>query len=272
MKKKWIVILVLILIGFLLFNIEYFTALLNNHEYDEMAKNPPLILVHGFNPVYNPRFGELSFKEMQFMLSKDLGYENRGIFIQNLSCSSVRGEKIVIRFSYFRYIGTPDIERYTKSLEEAVDIIKKCTSSERVDIVAHSMGGIVARNYINKIDNRSIRKLVMLGTPNHGGLYNGADLVDFFAEEKDNITIDFIQLSNKSEFMKELNKKEDLEGVEYYTVAGDIDGKGDGIVLKESVWLEGQEKNITVDCFHTSIKSPIRCSEAYEFVKEILKS
>ncbi|MBD3355246.1 alpha/beta fold hydrolase [Candidatus Woesearchaeota archaeon] len=273
MNKKWtIAIFLIIAVGLSLLYSEYFIALFLNEDHDEMSQEPPLILVHGFNPVYNPRIGELSFKEMQFRLSDGLGYEDRGIYITNMSCASIRGEKIVIRFSYFDNLQNPTIEEYTRDFGDAVERIKNCTGAEKVDIVSHSMGGVVARNYIRTIDNSSIRKLIMLGTPNHGGLYNIAEFADRLAEEWDyNFSIDFIELSENNEFMKELNEVETVEGIEYYTAAGDIDGRGDGVVLKDSVWLDEQEGNITVDCFHTFIKSPFRCEKAYGFVKQALQ-
>lgn len=47
--------------------------------------------------------------------------------------------------------------------------VKKATGAEMVDVVAHSMGGLVARYYIARLmPKRDVAQLLMLGTP-HGG-------------------------------------------------------------------------------------------------------
>jgi triacylglycerol lipase len=42
------------------------------------------------------------------------------------------------------------------------------TGSERVDIVAHSMGGLATRWYLNTHDDAPVRRVVFLGTPHRG--------------------------------------------------------------------------------------------------------
>jgi pimeloyl-ACP methyl ester carboxylesterase len=47
--------------------------------------------------------------------------------------------------------------------------VKQLTGAERVDIVAHSMGGLVARYYIDRLmTGQDVDRLIMLGTPNGG--------------------------------------------------------------------------------------------------------
>ena len=64
-------------------------------------------------------------------------------------------------------------------LKKEIDRIKSSTNSDKVDIIAHSMGGLVARAYIEGVaeDNGSkakygndVRYLIMLGTPNKGSV------------------------------------------------------------------------------------------------------
>ena len=50
---------------------------------------------------------------------------------------------------------------------EIADILAQ-TGAEKVDIVAHSMGGLLARTYVNTAGNPPLRKLIMMGTPSHG--------------------------------------------------------------------------------------------------------
>ena len=54
-------------------------------------------------------------------------------------------------------------------MEAIVDKVLHHTSRDKVVIVAHSMGGLVARNYIkNHGGDKDVYKLVTIGTPNHG--------------------------------------------------------------------------------------------------------
>ena len=61
-----------------------------------------------------------------------------------------------------------DIVKYAEVLRDEIKRIKKETGAEKVDIVVHSMGGLIARWYVNMMIGTDVRKLIMLGTPNHG--------------------------------------------------------------------------------------------------------
>ena len=60
-------------------------------------------------------------------------------------------------------------ESHAFQLEEIVEQFKAETNSDKINIVAHSKGGLDARLYLaNDPFNDSIEKLIMIGTPNHG--------------------------------------------------------------------------------------------------------
>ncbi|HQD26814.1 MAG TPA: SBBP repeat-containing protein, partial [Methanoculleus thermophilus] len=62
-----------------------------------------------------------------------------------------------------------NIPQFAKRLERNITQIKAETGAGKVDIVAHSMGGLVSRYYIEKQGGRSdVGKLIMVQTPNHG--------------------------------------------------------------------------------------------------------
>jgi len=62
-----------------------------------------------------------------------------------------------------------DIGRSAQRLGEALDRIRRASGASRVDIVAHSMGGLVARAYIRARGTASgVGRLVTLGTPHQG--------------------------------------------------------------------------------------------------------
>ncbi|MFH0936884.1 MAG: alpha/beta fold hydrolase [Candidatus Daviesbacteria bacterium] len=69
----------------------------------------------------------------------------------------------------FPYDWRKDISLTAPLLDQKIDQIKQQTGSQEVDIVAHSMGGLVARNYIADSGKaQKVRKLVTLGTPHLG--------------------------------------------------------------------------------------------------------
>ncbi len=69
----------------------------------------------------------------------------------------------------FPYDWRKDIALTAPLLDEKIESIKQQTGSTKVDIVAHSMGGLVARNYIADVSRASkVNKLFILGTPHLG--------------------------------------------------------------------------------------------------------
>ncbi len=65
---------------------------------------------------------------------------------------------------------------YRRWLMQAIDQAKKASGSGQVDIVAHSMGSLVARYYLNTPYYRNdVRTLVMIAPPNHGSF--GANIL-----------------------------------------------------------------------------------------------
>ncbi|MBI5804194.1 right-handed parallel beta-helix repeat-containing protein [Candidatus Pacearchaeota archaeon] len=62
-----------------------------------------------------------------------------------------------------------DIKGLTRQLNAAIKRVKIVTGVEKIDIVAHSQGGLESRWYIQKpLFGNDVRKLIMLSTPNHG--------------------------------------------------------------------------------------------------------
>src|SRR5207245_1510703 len=62
-----------------------------------------------------------------------------------------------------------DIERSARRLGETLDRVRRASGASRVDIVAHSMGGLVARAYIRARGHASgVGRLITLGTPHQG--------------------------------------------------------------------------------------------------------
>jgi pimeloyl-ACP methyl ester carboxylesterase len=55
---------------------------------------------------------------------------------------------------------------FAENLSRAVDLLMEASGSDKVDIVAHSMGGLVAAWYLAELDGQhKVRRLVTMGTP-----------------------------------------------------------------------------------------------------------
>lgn len=100
--------------------------------------------------------------------------------------------------------GVSDIERSAGELATFVDAVLEHTGAEKVDLVGHSQGGVVSRQYLkfeggadpkdpmrNKVQN-----LVMLGATNHGTTFNG--LQHLYT------TLAVLGLTNGNDFVAEL--------------------------------------------------------------------
>lgn len=98
----------------------------------------PVILIHG----YGGGPGSLQ------MLDRRLVREHRSVVLVTL-----------------RDRGRGDLLDSARTLERAVED----TGASRVDLVGFSAGGIVVRTYLARLDGvRQARRVVLLGTPNHG--------------------------------------------------------------------------------------------------------
>jgi pimeloyl-ACP methyl ester carboxylesterase len=74
-----------------------------------------------------------------------------------------------IKIWYNSYIDSWENGRYAKRLAEFIDKVLAATGASKVDIVAHSMGGLVARAAIKYYGcDTKVRKLLTIGTPNKG--------------------------------------------------------------------------------------------------------
>ena len=68
----------------------------------------------------------------------------------------------------FSYDWRKDNAYNAELLSEFIDSVMNWTGSDQVNLVAHSMGGIVAKTSINLFDKSRIKKLVFIGTPHLG--------------------------------------------------------------------------------------------------------
>jgi pimeloyl-ACP methyl ester carboxylesterase len=77
------------------------------------------------------------------------------------------GWENVFTMNYTTFHG--NILQMVEELGAKIDSVMKKTGAKQIDIVAHSLGGIVARTYMSLGEGRgNVRKLITLGTPHQG--------------------------------------------------------------------------------------------------------
>jgi hypothetical protein len=252
----------------------------------------PVILLHGHSPMEsNPVEESLGvFSLMQ----RKMGYEgfiNAGdIDIKtpvNSDVWSEMGSPLAIRASYYyilfydvglsaSVLKTESIENYAIRLKELIDIVVARTGAKKVNIVAHSMGGLVAREYIMLFGEDKVNKMVLIGTPNQGitGLARKfCSTIGSVKECKD--------MYKDSVFMKRLSAFKPKVPVHViYGTGCDTAGKdGDGIVVAEDALLPyAKAYQINGTCtdilglnLHSRLLDPGQFPEVYNLVVRLLK-
>jgi len=247
------------------------SAIYTNYLPIERAK-PPVLLVHGFEYPLNPKdifdsiIGTWSFnpvkdwaKMSEVLTGKDTEQQNeeqvKGASFWKLKRKIVDGFTVYI--SNYTLDKTSqslaDLRLYAQNLAMEIETIKSLENTDKVNIVAHSMGGLVARSYIESADlkglpdagnypdlnyNHDVQKLIMLGTANHGAslarlgtVLFGIDCFvplppkDIYQCLEENKYFSFAQILPErfNPYLDKLNGgvTGNFLGVEYSTIAGD---------------------------------------------------
>lgn len=256
----------------------------------------PVILVHGhsFNKKTSAEYSFDTFTNLQRKLEDD-GYINAGS-IYSISYDNVTmgvlgrtNNPLSFRVSYYFDVfsteegsvivqtKTDNIDTYAIRLKGIIDNIKYKTNKDKVVIVAHSMGGLVIRRYIQIFGSENIEKVILIGTPNKGlkiNILNGCYLFGTELECRD--------MNEESLFINKLNNMNQQE-VPFYNIIGtgcDMNSEnGDGVVVENSAYLKGAKNyyvNGTCDessfnYFHNSIMDINAYPEVYDIINNSLK-
>lgn len=137
----------------------------------------------------------------------------------------------------FSYPASQSIGDSAKLLAENIAALRETYPSIKLDVVAHSMGSLVARSYIEgDAYAGGIRHLVMLAPPNHGSTWAKAEILSKGFEHyelwrhdpewhwtwmiTDGLGEAARDLKPKSAFLERLNKGPRRDGVKYTIIAG----------------------------------------------------
>jgi pimeloyl-ACP methyl ester carboxylesterase len=112
---------------------------------DPLAARTPVLLVHGL-------------------------VDNRSIFTVMRRSLRRRGFAQVCTWNYSPFLR--DVESAAAALGDHIERICQQTGHERVQVVGHSLGGLVARYLVQRLGgDRRVESLVTLGTPHQGSLW-----------------------------------------------------------------------------------------------------
>lgn len=125
--------------------------------------------------------------------------------------------------------GTSDIGASAKELATFVDAVRSATGVDKVDIVGHSQGGLMARQYLKFEGGASkVRRLVTLGATHHGTTLSGigslGNTLNLLGVAKPFLGTAAIQQVVGSSFLTTLNAGGDtVPGVDYTVIATKYD-------------------------------------------------
>lgn len=271
-------------------------------------KTYPIIFVHGHSAVsWNTLdYSINAFGNLQQKLSSE-GYVTADILLAESNINAVKAgdwgkinKPVTVKTSYYKgvydektgkTIGKEpgqSIDVYSQRLSDIVDQVLHHTNKDKVIIVAHSMGGLVSRNYIkNYGGDKKVYKLITVGTPHHG-VYNRVGALCGTLITGHLGLQECEDMQNGSSLIVKLNNDDETPGtVDYTSIIGSgciyqgdtAEAEGDGVVRVSSATLEGAT-NIKVSgtCkptlseekgdFH---KSLTRNDEVIKYVLEELK-
>jgi hypothetical protein len=174
-----------------------------------MVKRPPVLIIPGImgTELYNedaliwPNLSRMLGDVNDQFLTENLSLDGEGNSINNITTGDIIREVSVLRYSkdffkglinslesahyqaeesyfVFPYDWRLNLEDSKIKLQQKIDYIKNYTGSSKVDVIAHSMGGLLVEDYINSFGKDNINKLIFIGTPHLGAPKAGKVLVD----------------------------------------------------------------------------------------------
>jgi hypothetical protein len=170
-----------------------------------------------------------------------------------------------------------NIDTYAMRLKSLVDTMKYRTNKDKVIIVAHSMGGLVTRRYIQLFGADDVDKVILVTVPNHGVTDKVKNYCSVLGPK---ITCD--EMNENSTFIYKLNNLPS-EFVPIFNIIGSGcnmgDETGDGIIKNSSQYLpsainynvKGTCDELNFEFLHEFIIDPDKYPETYTFIDNALK-
>ncbi len=248
----------------------------------------PIIFLHGhaFNRDTSAAYSLDAFEVLQRRLEED-GYLSVGTL--DLSDTSVPdgewtrgGSAVSVKASYYYdvYAGpdnaglvqtkTENIDTYAIRLRDIIDETRRRTGQDRVTLVAHSMGGLVVRRYLQIFGDAQVARVIMIGTPNAGISGQTAEYCTFLGEN-----LECRDMKEGSLFLNKLERAPIPSSPVSVIIGSGCDMRGedgDGVVTVRSAtlpWAHDRTLNGTcsgIGTLHTTMLD----ADAYPAIYELL--
>ncbi|GGM64414.1 lipase [Longimycelium tulufanense] len=171
-------------------------------------------------------------------LAPTLAQEGYCVYALNYGGSFVGGDLIG---------GLGPMAKSAEQISAFVDRVRTATSSEKVDIVGHSQGGMLPRYYMKFLGGADkVHSLVGVAPDNHGTTWGAIGwLIRFFPPATNLVCTSCTEQLRDSDFIKKLNEGgETLPGVHYTVIATKYD---EFATPYTTAFLDGPDvKNITI--------------------------
>lgn len=251
----------------------------------------PILLIHGhsFNDAISAESSLGDMRSIQEEMTKDGVIDGGYILLNNFDNTDTfarTNRQIVFASSYYfdLYQNTESsvllqtkaesLDTYALRLNDLVKTAKDITNRDKVYIVAHSMGGLVSRRYMQIFGSSDVEKLIMIGTANHGiDGYILSSCSIFGANSHCNAMDEDSLFINKLTY----GRKPETNVSMIIGLGCPIDGMpADGIVKNESAYLPWAKNHYVegncsgVDFLHRKMLNVEEYPETYEIIKKEL--
>jgi pimeloyl-ACP methyl ester carboxylesterase len=206
-------------------------ALTRSHLSPADDQRPPVILIHGF----------LGTRGSMLIMERRLARDGVTVFSFDLGL-----------------FNTHDIRLSAVRIQRKIESILSQVSVDKIDIVGHSMGGLIGLYYIKRLGGAAkVRKLVMMGSPIEGTWTALAGVATVGL-----LSAGTWQILPGSRFLRELREGPLPPGVDVYTIAAERDW----VCPPGATALPGARR-MTVPLGHSSL---VVSDEVYRCVKAAL--
>lgn len=218
------------------------------------------------------RYNQLEVKELIEQLEKEKSHLHILLLVHGIigdSLNNARAMGDLLRESSYDLVLAFDYENLNTSLNQTSENLKtrlrEAGIDERVkagslelEILAHSMGGLIARHYIERNHGKyTVKRLILMGTPSGGTVFAEIpDYIDFTTKAlllaanyfnpyivsvagllwllkknknwqiTDTIFTTLREMAERSEFIEQLNNSKDPE-IPYVIISGNIEAQSD---------------------------------------------